>query len=105
ERNARQKLPMASLTKIMTAIIAIENPMPSDKYVVSNAALVGENSMGLTAGEILSLNDLLYGLLLPSGNDAAEVLAANYPGGREKFILAMNQKAKSLGLTDTNFTN
>ncbi len=105
ERNARQKLPMASLTKIMTAIITIENPLSSDRYVVPKAALVGENSMGLTEGEILSQRDLLYGLLLPSGNDAAEVLAANYPGGREKFIEAMNQKAKSLGLTDTNFTN
>lgn len=105
ERNARTRLPMASITKIMTAIIAIENPLPSDKYVVREEALVGENSMGLTDGEILSQEDLLYGLLLPSGNDAAEVLASNFPGGRAKFIQAMNQKAQSLGLTDTNFTN
>lgn len=105
ERSARERRPMASLTKIMTAVIALENPLKSDAYTVPAAALVGENSMGLSEGEVMSLDDLLYGLLLPSGNDAAEVLAANYPGGRTKFIEAMNQKAQSLGLTDTHFTN
>jgi D-alanyl-D-alanine carboxypeptidase (penicillin-binding protein 5/6) len=105
ERNARVKRPMASLTKIMTAIIALENPLPGDTYVVKKGALVGENSMGLEPGEVVSLEELLYGLLLPSGNDAAEVLAMNYPAGREAFVRAMNEKAQSLGLTDTNFTN
>ena len=89
----------------MTAIIALENKDPDDIYRVSNEDLVGENSMGLEAGEVLTLEDLLYGLMLPSGNDAAEVLANNFPGGREAFIQAMNNKAKSLGLTDTHFTN
>lgn len=105
ERNAKERRPMASITKIMTAIIALENPVRQNRYEVQKDALVGENSMGLEEGEILSRSDLLYGLLLPSGNDAAEVLAANYPGGRSAFIRAMNEKAKSLGLTDTNFTN
>jgi len=105
EKNIRKKLPMASLTKIMTAAIALENKKEDDRYLVLKDSLVGENSMGLTEGEILSLNDLLHGLLLVSGNDAAEVLAQNFPKGREKFIEAMNKKAKSLGLTDTNFTN
>lgn len=105
ERNARKRMPMASITKIMTAIIALENPLNSDRYVVSKEALVGENSMGLSEGEVLSLEDLLYGLLLPSGNDAAEVIAQNHPGGRERFIQAMNRKAQALGLSDTNFTN
>ncbi|MDO8639713.1 MAG: serine hydrolase, partial [bacterium] len=105
EKNIKKRLPMASLTKIMTAVIALENKKENDRYLVLKDSLVGENSMGLTEGEILSLPDLLHGLLLVSGNDAAEVLAQNFPQGREKFIEAMNKKAKALGLTDTNFTN
>lgn len=104
-KNAGQRLPMASLTKIMTAIIAIENKKPDDKYRVSKDNLVGEDSMGLSREEILSLNELLYGLMLVSGNDAAETIAANFPGGREKFIAAMNNKAKAFGLKNTHFAN
>lgn len=103
--NQNKKMPMASLTKIMTAIIALENRKTDDKYIVSKSDLVGENSMGLTPGEILSLEELLYGLVLVSGNDAAEVLASNHVGGRIGFIETMNNKAKSLGLLNTNFTN
>jgi len=105
EKNSKEKLPMASLTKIMTAIVAIEKISANDSYLVSKENLVGENSMGLTLGETLSLEELMYGLILNSGNDAAEVMASNYPGGRNAFVSAMNQKAKSLGLADTNFTN
>lgn len=105
KKDADEKLPMASLTKIMTAIIALENPKPDDRYIVRGADLVGENSMGLSPGEILTLEDLLYGLMLPSGNDAAEVLANNYPGGRDAFLQAMNDKAKAMGLKDTRFSN
>lgn len=104
-KNPKEKLPMASLTKIMTAIIALEHPKEDNEYLVEGQALVGEDSMGLSSGEVLSLQDLLYGLILPSGNDAAEVLASNYPQGRNAFIKAMNDKAQSLGLTDTNYTN
>lgn len=110
-KNIDQKLPMASLTKIMTAIIALESKREDDKYLVSKGSLVGENSMGLSEGEVLSLEELLYGLILVSGNDASEVLAENYisktrlPVGRQEFIKAMNDKAKSLGLTKTHFTN
>lgn len=104
-KNESQRLPMASLTKIMTAIVALENKKANDRYLVPKEAMVGENSMGLTEGELLNLQELLYGLLLPSGNDAAETIAANYPGGRRAFIQAMNDKAKALGLRDTNFTN
>jgi D-alanyl-D-alanine carboxypeptidase (penicillin-binding protein 5/6) len=103
--NPDTRLPFASLTKIMTAIIALENPKKDDMYIVTNDALVGEDSMGLSAGEVLSLKELLYGLVLRSGNDAAEVLARNFSGGRQKFIEAMNDKAKALGLTNTHFTN
>lgn len=99
------KLPMASLTKIMTAVVALEHPKKNNEYIVTKDALVGEDSMGLTEGEVLGLNDLLYGLFLHSGNDAAEVLAGNFPGGRDEFIRAMNQKAEALDLLDTHFTN
>ena len=105
QKNPTEKLPMASLTKIMTAIIALENPKPDDKYLVHSSDLVGEDSMGLDTGEILSRDELLYGLILHSGNDAAETLASNFKGGRVAFVKAMNDKAKSLGLKNTNFTN
>lgn len=104
-KNPEKKLPMASLTKIMTAIIALESPKEDGEYMVFSKNLVGENSMGLSTGEILSLEELLYGLILPSGNDAAEVLASNFEGGRKEFIIAMNNKAKALNLKDTHFTN
>lgn len=104
-KNPEEKLPMASLTKIMTAIIALENKKTNNQYVVSKSDLVGEAVMGLSSNEILPLNDLLYGLILHSGNDAAETLASNFPGGRGAFIKAMNDKVKALGLSDTNFTN
>jgi D-alanyl-D-alanine carboxypeptidase len=105
EREPNKRMPMASLTKIMTAIIALENKKADDRYAVNQEAIVGEDSMGVSSGEVLTFDDLLYGLMLPSGNDAAEVFAQNYPGGRQAFIDAMNNKAKALGLTDTNFTN
>ena len=105
EKNPHDKLPMASLTKIMTAIVSLENPRRDDQYVVAGQDLVGEDSMGLSNGEVLKLDELLYGLMLPSGNDAAEVLASDSPFGRDGFIKAMNEKAKALGLKDTNFSN
>jgi len=105
EKNPREKLPMASLTKIMTAIVSLENPKDDDKYAVIGTDLVGEDSMGLEPDEVLSLNELLHGLMLPSGNDASEVLARNSPYGREGFIKAMNDKALALGLSDTHFSN
>lgn len=104
-KSPERKLPMASLTKIMTAIVAIESGRQDDKYLVFSENLVGENSMGLSVGEKLTLKELLYGLILTSGNDAAEVLAGNFPEGRDKFIIAMNNKAKALGLKNSHFTN
>lgn len=105
EKNPSEKLAMASLTKIMTAIITMENYKEEDRLRVGKEDLVGENSMGLEAGEMLALKDLLYGLILLSGNDAAETIARSFPGGREDFLTAMNNKAKSLGALNTNFTN
>jgi len=104
-KDVDSRLPLASLTKIMTAVVALEHPKSDDVYAVRDTALVGEDSMGLTAGESLSLQELLYGLMLHSGNDAAEVLADNFPTGRNGFVQAMNQKAATLGLSNTHFTN
>lgn len=104
DKNSDQALPMASLTKIMTAIIAIDNKRLDDRYLVKKENLVGENSMGLTPGEVLTQEELLYGLALVSANDASEVLASDTLG-RESFIEAMNQKAKALGLQNTHFSN
>lgn len=105
DRDPDVKHPMASLTKIMTAIIALETQKPDDKYIVTKDAIVGEDSMGVSPGEVYGFEDLLYGLLLPSGNDAAEVLAHNYPTGRAGFVEAMNNKAKALGMLNTHYTN
>lgn len=104
-KNPDAQLPFASLTKIMTAIVALEYYKSDQELTVPASALVGEDSMGLDSGEALTTEELLYGMILHSGNDAAEVYAANYPGGRDAFIKAMNQKAEALGLTHTHFTN
>jgi D-alanyl-D-alanine carboxypeptidase len=105
ERSSKTQLPMASLTKIMTAVVALEHPKSDDSYKVYPENIVGEDSMGIQPGETFTLEELLYGLVLKSGNDAAEVLASNYPLGRDAFVSAMNEKAKALGLTDTQFSN
>jgi serine-type D-Ala-D-Ala carboxypeptidase (penicillin-binding protein 5/6) len=105
ERDAKVRRPMASVTKIMTAIVAIEHQRSDNRYIVSPEDIVGENSMGVTPGEAFTMEELLYGLMLPSGNDAAEVLANNYPQGREAFVQAMNDKAKAIGAVDTRFSN
>jgi serine-type D-Ala-D-Ala carboxypeptidase (penicillin-binding protein 5/6) len=105
ERDMKKRVPIASLTKIMTAIIALENEPLDKEYSVSEAAIVGENTMGLTVGEKLTLEELLHGLILHSGNDAAETIAMGSKFGRENFLYLMNKKAQELGLSDTNFTN
>ncbi len=106
EKNINEKLPIASLTKIMTAIVGVEAMDIHSKIVISkNAASIGEDSMGLSAGETLTLNELLYGLFLHSGNDAAEAIADSSGVGRDSFIHLMNKKAEDLGLSSTHFTN
>jgi serine-type D-Ala-D-Ala carboxypeptidase (penicillin-binding protein 5/6) len=104
EKEPNMVLPMASITKIMTAMVAIDHKLESDRYVVYEEALVGENVMGLSKGEVLNLNELLLGVFMYSANDAAETLAINTLG-RDEFIKAMNNKAKAIGLKNTNFTN
>jgi D-alanyl-D-alanine carboxypeptidase (penicillin-binding protein 5/6) len=90
----------------MTAIIALEKGKPEDRVVVRNIPLPPEASMGLRWGDVLTLEDLLWGLLLPSGNDAATVIADYIGGGSvENFVRMMNEKAAALGLKDTHFVN
>jgi D-alanyl-D-alanine carboxypeptidase (penicillin-binding protein 5/6) len=99
------RLPIASTTKIATALVAIEQADLSKEITVPpQATAVEPNHMGLRAGEKLTLRELLYGLMLDSGNDAAEAIAEGV-AGRETFIKMMNDKAWSLGLENTHFTN
>ena len=105
EKASKKRMPMASLTKIMTAIVALENPKEDGLYIAKGEHLVGEDSMGITPNEEFTLDELLFGLMLNSGNDAAEVIAGNYPEGRSAFLKAMDSKAQTLGLLDTKFSN
>lgn len=106
QKNLRKRLPVASLTKIMTAIAALKNGNVDDELAVGReAASIGENSMGLSEGETYTLEELLYGLILHSGNDAAETIARESKFGRENFIYLMNKEAEDLGLSDTRFTS
>lgn len=105
-KNIHQKLPIASLVKVMTATIALEHKKMDDQFVVSQqAADMEPDKMLLIAGEKLTLKELLYGMLLISANDAAEVLAEGTTGNREEFIKLMNSKAVQLGMKDTLFVN
>lgn len=104
-KNADAHLPMASTTKIMTAICAIENGNLEDEVPISaHAATTEGSSMYLQEGEKMNLEELLYGLMLSSGNDAAVAIAEHF-GGNEAFVEMMNQKTKEVGALDTNFAN
>ena len=106
EKNADLQLPQASTTKIMTALLALEHTTPDQRFSVSALAAATEGSqMGLTEGETLSVRDLLYILMLKSGNDAAVVLAEGIGGSVEKFTALMNEKAEELHLNNTRFQN
>ena len=103
--DARRPRAMASITKIMTALLVLERANLADRVVVSPTALVGESSMGLVAGEVLTVEDLLWGLLLVSGNDAAMALAEHVAGSDTMFVQLMNERAAQLGMTNTRFAN
>ena len=106
EKNADERLPMASTTKIMTALVAIERENLDKKIVVDERAVGVEGSSAyLKAGEIFTLKDLLFALMLQSANDAAEAIAYAIAGSVNAYAELMNQKASALGLTNTNFTN
>ncbi len=106
EKNAYTKMGMASTTKIMTAIIALEKGNLTDIVTVDKRAVgVEGSSLYLSEGDTLSLKNLLYGMMLRSGNDGATAVALHFAPSVEEFSKMMNEKAAELGLSDTNFKN
>ena len=107
EKNADERLPMASTTKIMTCLVATEEKCETDEIIeISDAAAgVEGSSMYLEQGEKMTLKELLYGLMLSSGNDAAVAVSEYVGGSEEKFVDLMNNKAKELSLDNTHFVN
>lgn len=105
-KNIDAKMPMASTTKIMTALIVAEDCDLSEVITVPDIAVgVEGSSIYLKKGEKLSVKDLLYGLMLRSGNDAACALAVHHSGSVDKFVDKMNERAKELGANNTHFKN
>lgn len=101
-----EEMRIASLTKIMTAIVAIEHGNTKEQVTVGKRAVGKEgSSIYLKLGEQMTLQDMLYGLMLRSGNDAATAIAEHVGGSEEGFVYLMNQKAELLGLTHTHFMN
>lgn len=103
-KNPQLRFSMASTTKIMTALVALEHFQPNDILTVQSFGTEG-SGLGLTIGEQFTLDDLLYMMMLPSANDAAVTIADNYPGGRAAFVSKMNEKAQELHLTNTHFAD
>lgn len=109
-RNETQERSIASTTKIMTCLVALEHSELTEKVTVKREHLREGSSMYLLEGETLTMEELLYGLMLPSGNDAAECIAAHCggsgrSGGSAQFVRWMNEKAKALGMEHTSFMN
>lgn len=104
EKNPKLKLLPASTTKIITALTAVDHYKVDDVLEVKREITEGQ-VMELVKGEKMTFENLLYGLLVHSGNDAAFVLADNYPGGEKEFVKAMNKKAEEIGMKDSFFVN
>jgi len=106
KENENERLPIASTTKIMTALVALENAKPGDIFTVSKNAQNQEgSSIYLREGDKMSVENLLYGLMLNSGNDTAVALAEGVAGSTEAFCGLMNEKAREIGCKNTNFKN
>lgn len=106
EKNADVQYMPASTTKVMTAIIALENCNLDDNVTIGeNPPLVDGSAIGLAQGEVYTMEELLLGLLLESGNDCAEAIAEHIAASNEEFAKLMNEKAKELGCTNTTFKN
>lgn len=103
-KNPKQKFSMASTTKLMTALTALDHFKLYDVLTVRTDNVAGVN-VGIKAGQQFFFIDLLYAMLLPSGNDAAAAIAQNYPGGEEAFVSRMNENARKYFLHDTNFSD
>ncbi|MDM5338807.1 D-alanyl-D-alanine carboxypeptidase family protein [Fictibacillus enclensis] len=105
-RNEHRPMRIASITKIMTAILAIESGKLSDRVTISDRATRTEgSSLYLKPEEHISLNDLVYGLILRSGNDSAVAIAEYVGGSLDGFVYMMNQKAREIGMKNTLFRN
>lgn len=106
EGNAHSRMPMASTTKILTAIIIIEDCNIDEEIIVPDEAVgVEGSSIYLQKSEKIDVRDLLYGLMLRSGNDSAAALAIHHSGSIEKFASVMNERAKKMGAKNSNFKN
>jgi len=107
EKNARQERSIASITKLMTALVAVEGGLPLDSEVQIKPEWSGieGSSIYLKPDECVTLEMLLYGMLLQSGNDAAAAVAGYCAGSVESFVTCMNEKAETLGMKQTHFTN
>ncbi len=107
-KEALTKMPPASTTKIMTALIALKYGNITDEVTVPEAALINEagtSLAGLKAGDRLTLEELIYAIMLPSGNDAANTIAYHIAGSEREFVKLMNEEAKKIGAVDTHFVN
>lgn len=105
-KEAHERRPIASITKIMTALIAVESGKMEEEAVVSRKAIYTEgSSIYLEQGEKIKIKDLVYGLMLRSGNDAAVAIAEHIGGSEEGFVCLMNEQARWLGMDNTNFMN
>ena len=105
EENATRRLPPASLTKVMTALVAMEAASPQQVVHVDRRALVHRSSLKLHAGEQFLLRDLVTAMLVTSANDACEAVAWHVGGEADRFVTMMNERARALGLHDTHFAN
>lgn len=106
-KNPHKRFAMASLTKTMTAVVALETTDIKRRVVIDVTwdELPDSSIMGLSLMEELTIEDLLYGLMLPSGNDAARAIARSISGDEYRFAKLMNRKAEEIGLKDTRFAN
>jgi D-alanyl-D-alanine carboxypeptidase len=107
EQFAHKRVAPASTTKILTAMVALERNDPAEVVTASYdpSELIDSTLMGLRVGDRITLEDLLYGLMLPSGNDAALAIATHVGGSRSRFVELMNQKTAELGLSDSHWAN
>lgn len=106
EKNIREKLKIASLTKIMTAIVAVENANIEDLVKIGKkAAYIGGSTIGLKVNSEIKLETLLYGMLIKSGNDCAIAIAEHIGGSVDVFMQMVNKKAYEIGAKDSYFTN
>jgi D-alanyl-D-alanine carboxypeptidase (penicillin-binding protein 5/6) len=106
ERQADRRRPVGSATKLMTALLTLEHAKLSDTFTAARySASPVESKIGLQPGERMKVSDLMRGLLLESGNDAAVTLAEGVSGSRKAFVQQMNRRARQLGLTNTHYAN